>query len=325
MQATSRRVFVHYLDVDATRKDAVLPSLADCVAIWDRRRQAGQGVVDIGAGDVVVTLGDVVFNAGDNTATLLFRHSDKGAAESVYSDIRANRFRPNTKNANEGGETGAHLFLSLTNERGYPRRYTCIIEKVPYLDATLMRRVLNRMLHDEHGDDPSSFEYDNIHGQMTRGGLVRKERCLPRIEFEGQPSANLAQDVENGYLNGVQLIRTEPHTPVGGVPFLTRQEATLKLSVDQGNLPANLWGEVRRALRAESANFPAASVSVTPPGGTRSVSVKVDSATGAPLDGLYTRSHDVIGIAPPMRHSSETVVPQLDRMVHPILLSERRV
>ncbi len=325
MQATSRRVYVYYLDIDSTRKDAELPSLSDCLAIWDRRRQAGNAHIQVGAGGVDVLLGDITVDAGNQTATLLFRHSDAGVAESVYSNIRQNQFRPNAKPAGFGGETGAHMLISLANEQGFPRRYTCLVEKVPYLDFSLIRRLLNRILHDEHAADPHSFEYDNPHGQRTRAGGIRRERCLPRIEFEGQPSANLANDIHNGYLEGVTLVRAEQHTQVGGVGWLTRQEATMKLSVDHGNLPANVWAGVRRAIQAEAPDYPTATIRVRPPGSTRSVGVQVHSATGAPIGELYTRSHDIIGINPPMRHSAERVVVQLERLVHPILLRERNI
>ncbi|QQV76547.1 hypothetical protein H5J25_13960 [Sphingomonas aliaeris] len=232
---------------------------------------------------------------------MLVRHSDKHSAESVYSDILSDTFTAHAKGAAEGGETGVHIFLSLAPEAAIPNRYTCIIEKAAGISVTTIRRFLNRLIHDEYDEDPTSFSYPHPGGQRTRAGKVAMERCLPRLEIDGRPSQRLADDVQNGRLTGIVLKRAVPHTPVGGVPFITQKEATLRLEIDQGHLTANIWGDVRRALAAEAGTYPSAQIGIKLPARKKTVSLEVDTATGSPLNEMYFQSFDVVNINPRWR------------------------
>jgi len=325
MKANFRQVYVFNLDVSAQNRDAVLPSMETLIAVLERRRVANKATLSIENGDVHLTLAPIVCDLAQHSAHILLRHSDKYAADSVYSDIVGDTFTPHPKGNREGGETGVHLFLSTAQERGQPGRYTCIVEKVPGLPVAIVRRFLNRIIHDEYTDNPASFSYPHPGGQRTRAGGPAMVNCLPRFDFEGRPSQQLARDVQQGRLTGIVLKKAVAHTPVGGVPYLTKREATLALDIDQGNLGANIWGDVRRALAAEAATYPTAQVSIRLPGATRSVSVKVDSVNGAPLTELYVQSFDIPNINPPMAQSARSVAPQLAVRVEPLLIRERNI
>lgn len=325
MKANFRQLYVFNLDVGSKKKNAVLPSMADLLAVIEQRRAAGQAQLAIENGDVQLALGPIVIDSTQQTASVLIRHSDKYAAESVYSDIATDTFTPHPKADTEGGETGVHVFISLAPERATPNRYTCLIEKVPSLDAAKVRRFLNRILHDEYTANANFFSYPHPGGQMTRAGTVATERCLPRFDVEGRPSQRLADDVQQGRLTGIVLKRTITQTQVGGVPFLKKREATLKLEVDQGHLTANIWADVKRALAAEAADYPTAQVGIRLPGRAKTVSVKVDSVNGAPLTELYVQSFDIWNISPPMAHSARAVVPQFASRALPLLLRERSI
>lgn len=325
MKATFRQVFVYNLDVFSTKKNAVVPTMADLASIIDRRRLAGRAHLSIAGGDADLTIGDLVIDPSDQTMTILFRHSDKHAADSVYSNIAADSFTSHAKANGEGGETGCHIFASLAPERGSVDRYTCVVEKVPNIDITLIRRFLSGIIHDEYNEDSSSFSYPSPTGQRTRAGTLAQERCLPRFDIEGQPSQHLARDVQQGRLTGITLTRAVTKTSIGGVAFLKKKEATLKIEVDQGSLSSNIWADVKKALAAEAATYPQATVGIRLPGRSKTVSVKVDSATGSPLTDLYVKSHDVWNINPPMAQSAKKVVKSLSDRVLPLLLGERTI
>lgn len=325
MKARFRQVFVYNLDVATATSGARLPTMSQLVDILDRRRLAGQAQIAVQSGDVEVTLGDIAVDRANRHAVLLVRQSDKHYADAVNSNLGAGTFRPHTKTAGEGGETGAHVFVSLEPERGLADRHTRIVEKVAGLDVGLIRRLLNRVLHDEYDSDPTAFTYPNPAGAMTRAGVVRTDRCLPRFEFDARPSDTLAADVQNGRLTGITLTKAVTRTPVGGVPYITKQEAFLKLGIDHNSLSANVWGDVRKALRAEAVDYPIAQIGIQLPGRKKSVSVKVDSANGSPLSDLYIQSFDVDNISPPMAQSAQTVVAQLKARVLPLLIQERNV
>ncbi len=325
MKANFRQIFVYNLDIESGKRGAVLPSMEDLIAILNRRRLDGLAHLSISNGEIDLALGDITIDDRNHQATVLIRHSDKNAAESAYSNILGNTFTAHRKNQQEGGETGVHLFISLAVERTMPNRHTCIIEKVPNIDVALIRRFLNRLIHDEYDTVPDSFTYPNPAGQRTRVGDIALDRCLPRLEFEGRPSQTLADDVEQGRLTGITLSRAVAQTPVGGVAFLRKREASLILDIDQNSLTGNIWGDVRRALRSESQEYDTAQIKLTLPGRAKSVSVKVSTATAAPLAELYIKSFDIWNIMPPMAQSSETVVPQFEARVAGVVRSERDI
>lgn len=323
MKANFRQLFVYNMDVTTAKSDARLPSMSELIDVWERRRQAGSAHVAVQNGDIDLTLGDVVIDRQHQYASLLIRLSDKHSANPVHSNPRAGIFRAHAKQTGEGGEIGAHIFVSLAQERGLPNRYTSLVEKVAGLDITLIRRVLNRLLRDEYDSNTGFYSYPHPGGQRTRAGAVAMVRCLPRVEFGGRPSATLASDVQNGRLTGIELTKAVTHVPVGGVPYITKKEATLKLEIDQHGLGGNIWGDVRRALRAESADYQSATIGLRLPGRSKTVSVKVATRDGSPLSDLYIRSFDLAQISPPMDQSAQAVVTQLAQRALPLLVQER--
>lgn len=186
MKAKFRQVFVYNLDIESGRSGAVLPSMYDLISVLERRRASGQSYMPIQSGDVHLMIGDIVIDASQQTAAVLIRQSDTHYADAVYSNFAAGTFRLHSKANGEGGETGAHIFISLVEERGIPNRYTCLVEKVNDLNIASIRRLINRILHDEYDQDAGSFSYPNPAGARTRTGAVKTERCLPRMEFDGR-------------------------------------------------------------------------------------------------------------------------------------------
>lgn len=325
MKADARQVFVYYCDVESKKAGAVLPTMTDLVAVWDAYRRAGQASLAISNGEMNIVLGDVVIDPAMQAVTLLFRMSDKTAADVVYSDMRAGTFTTHAKRAGEGGETGVHVWISSAPERGTITRYTCVIEKSTELDRNKIRRLLNTILHREYSVNANSFEYPNPAGQRDRDGNIRTERALPRIEFLGQPSASLVNDLQNGKLTGLTLIEATPRRQIGGKPYLHMAERKVSVDIDHGNLPANIFAGIQQALRFESATYPAANITLRLPGRQKTVSVKVDSATASPLSDLYIKSFDVTGITPLLSHSAIAVVAHFNARGLPILDSERSI
>jgi hypothetical protein len=325
MKSNFRQAYVYNLDVETKRRPAVLPSMNVLLDVLEKRLALQQASLALNNGDAHITLGDVVRDPASHTAALLFRHSDRYAADSVYSNIAGNTFRAHAKNVGEGGEMGVHLLVSTAPERAVPGRYTAMLEKSQNLNAGLIRRLINRLLHDEYDANPAFFSYDSPAGQRDRAGNVIKERTLPRIELDGQPSQTLAHDLQQGRLTGITLLKAVPHIPVAGIPYLTKQEASLKIAVDQHNLGGNIWGDVRRAIAAEAGTFPIAQIGVQLPGRKKVVSVKVDSATGNPLTEMYVKSHDIWNINPPMASSAQAVVLAFVDRIRPLLIRERSI
>lgn len=325
MKSNFRQIFVYNLDIETKKRPMVLPPMREMLDALERRRLAGGGSMALQNGDSHITLAPIIFDDPTESAALLFRHSDRYSADSVYSDIAGNTFRAHSKTVSEGGEFGAHLVVSLAAEQGIPGRHTALLEKTPAVPAALIRRLINKMLHDEYDTNNTFFSYPSPAGQRDRQGKVVRDRALPRIDLDGQPSANLARDLQQGRLTGIVLTKAVTHTPVGGVPYLTKREATLKVAVDQSNLGGNILQDVKRAIASEAANYPVAQIGVQLPGRKKTVSVKLDTATGSPLSDMYMKSHDIWNISPPMAASNQNVVASFVDRIRPILISERNI
>lgn len=325
MKSNFRQVFVYNLDIQTQMKPMVLPSMREILEALERQRVAGRGSISLQGGDAHIMLAPIIFDNTTDSAALLFRHSDRFSADSVYSNIAGNTFRSHSKILGEGGEFGAHLVVSLKPEKGVPGRYTALLEKAPSVPPGLIKRLINRVLREEYSHNVNFFSYPSPVGQRDQQGNVVNVRALPEIELDGQPSATLAHDLQKGRLTGIVLTKAVTHTPVGGIPYLTKREATLKIVVDQKNLGGNILGDVKKAIASEAANYPTAHIGVRLPGRQKTVSVKLDSATGSPLTDMYMKSHDVTHIHPPMAASNQTVVMSFVDRIRPILINERNV
>lgn len=323
MKGNFRQFLAYNCDVETGKKGARIPTMTELVAIWNKHLAANVATMKVSNNEATLTIGDIEVDNVNQVATFLIRHSDTNFANVVYSDIDAGTFTAHLKAGAEGGETGIHVVISTAQEAGLPNRYTCLIEKAIGLDRNMVRRILNRVLRNEHDTSPDSFAYDSPIGQRDRAGNIRRETCLPRLELEGRPSATLAQDINHGRLQAVTLKRAVPKVAVGGVPFLLKEEGTLKISIDHGSIPADVYGGIKKALKAEAKDYPIATVGFKLPNVRKTVSVKLDSNTGNPLDDLYVKTYDFAGISPPLNYSSEKIVKRLIDLVTPVIKSER--
>lgn len=325
MKAVFRQVHVYDLEVRSKKKGATLPSLVDLITVLESRRAAGLAFMSVSNGDIHITIGDIALDSTQQTVTVLVRYSDRHAADSVYSDIRANSFKAHPKSNGEGGETGCHVFISTAEEVNSPNTYTCVIEKVPNITKDVVRRLFNNIFRDEYGVNPNFFTYPSPTGQRVKTGGIAMDRCLPRVEIEARPSEQFASDIQRGRLTGITLVKSVTKTPIGGVPYIIKSEATLKLEVDHGSVIGNMHRGIKKAIASQASSYPVAKVALKLPDRKKSVTVKLDTRTGSPLGDLYIKTIDVLNISPPMAQSSRSIAPQLDGRVLPLLIAERDI
>ncbi len=253
-------------------------------------------------------IGDVRFSAADQYMILLLRLSDKKAPNSVYSDPLSGHFTEHPKVGNIGSDFACHVLISTAPEAGAPNIYTCAIERVTNIHAGLVQRILSKMLNYEYNGNQSFYAYPAPGGGLTRDGHARMERCCPHVDLRGRPSAALIKDINDGHLSGISLIKDEPVLPIAGAPYLKKSKTELKLTIDRGNLPKQLWNSLEHAMRANSDAYGTAKVSYRQPGSTRLITVELDAATGQPLNDKFIESFEVGPIFPPLAQSTNAVV-----------------
>ncbi|WP_060605892.1 hypothetical protein [Aureimonas altamirensis] len=240
MQNDRRQFYIYDLEIGARKEGASIPTMDDLVPILQRMKNTGR-TYSIRSDTATMLVGDMHVDAAQQFITLLIRLSDKTAPNSVTSDPQAGLFNVHAKGPNQGADFACHVLISTAQEQGFPNVYTCAIERVAGIASSLVQRLLSKLLNFEFKDDATSFSYPHPAGGFTRQGLPRTDRCCPHVELRGRPSDTLINDINNGQITGISLVKAEAVAPVAGAAYLTKKESELRLQIDRNNLPANLW------------------------------------------------------------------------------------
>jgi hypothetical protein len=324
MRKSSERTFYHFTcHIRAKSQKATVPTMDTLVQVWEQAWLQDKAITELKDDSGTLAVGDLVHNEENGYVAILIRHSDKSAPNTVYSDIAAKKFTEHKKGAGEGHESGIHLLISTIPEAEKPNVYACLVEGCEGLGYSSARRVLNDILRERYKVDSSIFEFLDPAGQKDRQGKIKVRTCQPRIDLFGEPSQDFVHDLEAGTLQGVTLINTNLQQSVAGVPWLSYSEDTLKLTIDKKSVPLNFWDDLKRALKSKSKQYGKAKVSYKLPDRTRSVSVDLNSKTGAPLKELYIKSTTIKSIFPLLANSSVKVVPHLQGLAANILFDSR--
>ncbi|WP_035979420.1 hypothetical protein [Kozakia baliensis] len=324
MQNHCRQFYIYDLEISSRKEGASIPTMGDLLIIFQKMKDEGR-IYSIRADTATMLIGDIDVDADQQFTTLLIRLSDKTAPNSVTSNPKAQIFNVHTKGPDQGADFGCHVLISTTQQRNFPNIYTCVIERVSGIPASLVQRLLSKLLNYEFHDDATSFSYPHPGGGLTRQGLPRMERCCPYVELRGRPSDTLISDINNGHITGISLVKAEGITPVAGAAFLKKKESELRLQIDYKNIPKNLWQSLRQTFQANAGIYGVAKVSYKIPGNDRSVTVKIDSNTGNPLDEMYVKSFDIKNIFPLLDHSTIQIVAHLRDRVIPEFLANRTI
>jgi hypothetical protein len=321
MRNDERTFQIYNLEIAAQKAGASVPTMSEAIAVWQKLRAAGR-TYPIQAGDGTMLIGQIEVRTNDQIAILLIRLSDKNAPNSVYSDPDNGDFIEHEKTGNVGADFACHVIISLAPEIDQANVYTCGIERIAGLSPGLVQRILSKFFNYEYHDNEEFFKYPSPGGGLTKDGQPKFERCCPHVELRGRPSQTMINDINNGHLSGISLVRSEQVTPIAGAPYLIKSHSELRLTIDRANMPAQVWNSVQHALQANSGNYGQAKVSYRIPGSKRTVTVELNSHTGLPLSDLYFQSFDVRPIFPPLAQSTHTITPRLvDPAVQQVLLN----
>ncbi|MCP1271671.1 hypothetical protein [Acetobacter cerevisiae] len=324
MRNDRRQFYIYDLEIGARKEGASIPTMDDLVPIFQRMKDTGR-MYPIRADTATMLVGDIYVDTAQQFIMLLLRLSDKVAPNSVTSDPAAGIFNVHTKGPNQGADFACHVLVSTAQEQGTPNVYTCAIERVAGIASSLVQRLLSKLLNFEYNDDAKSFSYPHPAGGLTRQGLPRTDRCCPHIELRGRPSDTLINDINNGQITGISLVKTEAVTPVAGAAYLTKKETELRLQINQGSLPANLWQSLCQVFKKNSGDYGTAKVSYRVPGQDRSVTVAIDASSGNLLEEMYVQSFYITNIFPLLDHSAIQIVVHLRDLAIPKFLDQRTV
>lgn len=324
MQNNRRQFYVFDLQLAARKAGAAVPAMNDIVPVLQHMKDTGRTYA-LRSNTATMLIGDMETNAAQNYIVLLVRISDTTTPNSVYSDPTAGQFNEHLKVGNVGSDFGCHVIISTAPEQGLPNTYTCAVERISGLSFDLVRRLLSKLMNFKYHDDPTWFSYPHPAGGVDANNQPRMERCCPHVELRGRPSDTLIADINSGRITGITLVKSEPATPIGGAPYLTKSESDLKLGIDHNNLPANLWGSLSQVFQQQSQTYNTAQVTYRVPNSKRVVTVEIDTNTGQPLGEMYILSFELNNIFPFLAQSAMQIVPHLRDLAVPQFMAHRTI
>lgn len=123
MKNTERTIYIYDIKVDKRAAHAYFPPLAEMAAVWLAAFNAGTASHLREKGAVVYRIGDIAIDDQQGLVKLLLRRGDKSTPDAVYSHMATGEMRIAGKEEQEGGDTAAHIVMSLRPEQNAPNTY----------------------------------------------------------------------------------------------------------------------------------------------------------------------------------------------------------
>jgi hypothetical protein len=312
MRHDERVVYFYDLRVISRTEHAVLPTVRELVDVLSAEQQAGRmRAPGDRAGNVWHFLGPVEIDEQLAVATLLIRKSDRRSPEYGYSDLESGALRVLVKAENEGGDAAAHVLISLHPSE--PDTYIAVVEGVTGINHRNVLSLFNGLLTGFYRTNPRHFTYPDPAGAHDKAGQLKRHEFRPRFTMLGHISDQLTQDLENGTIGDIELRNNRVHTVIGNDPFIVSKSFRLTLGV-QPDIPRNnVLDRLVGAIRSKHATYDTARIYFKDTSG-HGKSVEIDVATGA-IEQSYVQARRISNIFPPLRMTTDTIVPRLaDRM-----------
>lgn len=314
MRRTEREVFTYDIAVRSRSKLAVPPPLEEVLVALSTSVANNLALIERDRGSLIYRIGEIRMDHATQTATLLIRRGDTNASNAVYSDRRTGASRVAERRDDEVGDRAAHLVVSMTPEVARPGRYLAHLEGVPGIGHRVVQSLLNKAIRNAIIGHHASFTYDDPAGARDRQGNLKTHAFQPLIELLGHPKDSLIQDLEQGTVSEITLIDGRPKGLLGGNQYLDEKEHRIKVSVSGGLPQNNRLASLLAAAQTRRASYQTAAIRFKDPAG-HNRTIRFDLDTGNPEQQQYIASYDVVGIAPPMDDSSDTIVDRFaDRM-----------
>jgi hypothetical protein len=324
MKNTERTIYIYDVKVDKRAAHALVPSLTEIAAVWQAAFNAGTASHKREKGTVVYRIGDMSINDQEGIATLLLRRSDRATPDAAYSHMGTGDLRIAGKEDEEGGDTAAHIVLSLRPEQNTPHTYLAFVEGIPRIGHHYVQSVLNGIIRSACSADKSTFTYPHPTGARLRDGSPRRDSFVPTIELRGHMADDFIADLENGTISNIQLVKQENRTPLAGNEYLAEQTSTLKVAVDKHLPRPDRWNALVRAMTSRKENFQTGRIVFQDPS-QKTHTIEIDLDTGTPEQQTYVKSFVVGPIEPPLAQSTSILLPCLIGPMVEKLIADRQV
>ena len=274
----------------------ISPSIIDVIRGLRHAHSKGIARLEIDRKTKVLSIVDIQ-DIGSNTIIYLM-NADKSAPDVRFSNEITGSSRMGNKTDQESRDFGAHLVIS--HSPNLPGRFLCVLEKNTGLSRDLARRLIQATLKNLYKTEPQFYTAPDPSGARDNNNNPKKINYRPMIEFLGYPSDTFIQQLNTGKLLEVQLIHSEKNQPLGGTPWLEKEESILRLKPDRAKIKnvTGVWNGVKVALNQYSSNYENARIRFHSTVTNKDETVMVSALNGALLDDRFVKSRLITGINP---------------------------
>ncbi len=136
--------------------------------------------------------------------TMLINRGDPNVADTAFIDLTSNSVRSISPEDGETQGWSAHLVIAKNSSSGYHR---ACVERMPRATGSSILALLDRIM-DRHSKMDMKYRYEKK--KKIKGKIVTEiKRCKPSLNIARVPSENIMNDLKNGTLSGITLIKNK--------------------------------------------------------------------------------------------------------------------
>lgn len=185
MRQDERLIYYYEMVVSKRTVHGVEPALEDLAKIWEQAYKNGEATLMRDKSSVAYRIADIKFDTVNSSLSILFRRSDKNAADAVYEHHKNGNLRHIPKQADEGGSLAVHMVLSLKHQKKHPNTYLMLLEGIPKIGHRIIQPLLNKILRDACSKNPALFTNPHPLNAKDKQGNVKQVPYVPYIELAG--------------------------------------------------------------------------------------------------------------------------------------------
>ncbi|MFM0013724.1 hypothetical protein [Paraburkholderia sediminicola] len=250
------------------------------------------------------------FDVVDGVYRILINKCDRQLADPRFSDPVNASWRTAAREGNEGLDFSSHILIRpSTDPLGLG---LSLVENATGLSIIFIQRFLNALLRDVEALCPEAFEFPHPDGSVDARGQPKKYRSRFFFAFDGHPSDALVEALEEGSINGIELITASNRQgalDTHGYVREVRKTLAIKLG-DQIN-PGSRVDTIKAFFQSRSGAYETARISfVDPDGLSRSVKVTTTDFT-VEAESIFVKRAVIDGFTAPLEQAYEALNPAI--------------
>lgn len=258
-----------------------------------------------------IRLKDLGIDEDSDIAYFLINYSDTNIVDPVFENLETGKLRTEAKLKGEGISVSTHLVVSLVNSTKSDRHYLAVLEDVPGIGKTKLEPFL-------------TSEFKEVSDFSFEDEANRERDCRPIIEFQGHLSQKLKDDIKDGALREIELIKYRTDDEEFDEDGCLEEKSRKVLIKVQGSFVGRAALAILNKVRKKAAEAGYNDFRVRFKKGTRERDVKVDSLVNREDIGdvIYV-CQEVLDLTKSLPQSSDRVQKELLKKMIDLIESKR--